>query len=279
VNVQPAAEKGEDAMRIKTATIGTNYELSGLRQAPVVMLSHSLGSNLHMWDPQMVALEAGFRVLRYDTRGHGASDVPDGAYTLDQLVADAVALLDALGIPKVSFVGLSMGGMIAQGLALAHAGRVDHLVLCDTSAFMPAEAQPIVQDRIDAARKEGMPALVDATLSRWFTPPYLQKQLPMVDRIRGIFLASPVAGYIGCTEAIRRLNYIGELSRISRPTLIMVGQEDPGTPVAAAQAIHERLAGSRLVVIPSASHLSNIEQAEVFNSNLVGFLPRAGRAK
>lgn len=264
-------------MRIKTSTITTHYELSGARQAPVVMLSHSLGSNLHMWDPQMTALEARFRVLRYDTRGHGGSDVPDGAYTLDQLVADAVALLDGLGIPKVNFVGLSMGGMIAQGIALKHAGRVDHLVLCDTSAFMPAEAQPIVQERIDAARKEGMPALADATLARWFTLPYLQKKGPGVDMIRSIFLTSPVTGYIGCTEAIRRLNYIGELPRISHPTLIMVGQEDPGTPVAAAQAIHERIAGSRLVVIPSASHLSNIEQAGVFNQSLVEFLSRAIR--
>lgn len=261
-------------MRIKTVTITTNYELSGPKKAAVVMLSHSLGSNLHMWDPQMTALEAGFQVLRYDTRGHGASDVPDGAYTLDQLVADAVALLDALGIQKADFIGLSMGGMIGQGIALTHAGRVDHLVLCDTSAFMPPEAQPTVQERIDAARKKGMPALVDSTLARWFTPPYLKKRGPGVDMIRSIFLTSPVAGYIGCTEAIRRLNYLDDLPRIEHPTLVMVGKEDPGTPVAAAQAIHERIAGSRLVVIPSASHLSNIEQAGVFNSKLAEFLSR-----
>jgi 3-oxoadipate enol-lactonase len=259
-------------MRIKTATITTHCELSGPEQAPVVMLSHSLGSNLHMWDSQMAALEARHRVLRYDTRGHGASDAPESAYTLDQLVADVVALLDALKMEKVTFVGLSMGGMIAQGLALNHPTRVDRLVLCDTSAFMPSEAQPIVQERIDIARKEGTSALVDSTLARWFTPAYLQKKGRGVDMIRTIFLTSPVAGYIGCTEAIRRLNYINELPRIKQPTLIMVGAEDPGTPVAAAQAIHERIAGSRLVVIPSASHLSNIEQAEVFNRNLIEFL-------
>jgi 3-oxoadipate enol-lactonase len=122
-----------------------------------------------------------------------------------------------------------------------------------------------------------MPALVDATLARWFTPPYLQKLGPGVDMIRNIFLTSPLAGYIGCTEAIRRLNYIAELPRIKHPVLVMVGQEDPGTPVAAAQAIHERIAGSRLVVIPSASHLSNIEQAGMFNQHLVGFLSGATR--
>jgi 3-oxoadipate enol-lactonase len=259
-------------MRVKTATITTNYELSGPPQAPVVMLSHSLGSNLHMWDPQLAALEGRFRVLRYDTRGHGGSDVPEGAYRLEELVADAVSLLDALSIATVHFVGLSMGGMIAQGFALSHPGRLDRLVLCDTSAFMPPEAQPIIQDRIDTARREGLAALIDSTLARWFTADYLRRKGPGVDMIRSILGASPTAGYIGCTEAIRRLNYLNDLARIRHPTLIMVGEEDPGTPVAAARAIHERIGDSRLVILPSASHLCNIEQAQAFNSALTGFL-------
>jgi len=259
-------------MHVKTASITTHCELSGPKNAPVVMLSHSLGSNLHMWDPQMAALEGRFRVLRYDTRGHGGSDVPEGAYTLEQLVTDARDLLDALAIEKVHFVGLSMGGMIAQGFALSHTERLDRLVLCDTSAFMPPEAQPIVQDRIDTARKEGLATLVDSTLARWFTADYLRQKGSGVDTIRSTFLASSPAGYIGCTEAIRRLNYLGDLARIRRPTLIMVGAEDPGTPVAASQAIHERIAGSKLVILPSASHLSNIEQAQSFNSALTAFL-------
>ena len=259
-------------MRVKTATITTNCEISGPSSAPVVMLSHSLGSNLHMWDPQMAALEGRFRVLRYDTRGHGASDAPEGAYTLEELVADAAALLDALAIPRVHFVGLSMGGMIAQGFALSRPERLDRLVLCDTSAFMPPEAQPIIQDRIDTARREGLSALVDSTLARWFTADYLRRKGPGVDMIRGILQSSPAAGYIGCTEAIRRLDYLNDLARIQRPTLIVVGAEDPGTPVAAARAIHERIAGSQLVILPSASHLCNIEQAQSFNSALTVFL-------
>jgi 3-oxoadipate enol-lactonase len=259
-------------MRVKTATISTNYELSGPKNAPVAMLSHALGCNLQMWDPQMTALEGRFRVLRYDTRGHGASDVPAGAYTLEQLVADAAGLLDALSIEKVHFVGLSMGGMIAQGLALSHPERLDRLALCDTSAFMPPQAQPIVQERIETARKEGLSALVDSTLERWFTPDYLRQKGAGVDMIRNIFLASPLAGYIGCAEAMRQLNYLDELSRIRRPTLVMVGAEDPGTPVAASQAIHERIEGSKLVILPSASHLGNIEQAELFNTTLAAFL-------
>lgn len=259
-------------MLVKTATITTNCELSGPPHAPVVMLSHSLGSNLHMWDPQLAVLEGRFRVLRYDTRGHGGSAVPGDAYRLEELVADAAALLDALAIPTVHFVGLSMGGMIAQGFALSHPERLDRLVLCDTSAFMPAEAQPIIQDRIDTARREGLAALVDSTLARWFTADYLRRKGPGVDMIHSILRSSPTAGYIGCTEAIRRLNYLDDLSRIERPALIVVGEEDPGTPVAAARAIHERIGGSRLVILPSASHLCNIEQAQAFNSALTGFL-------
>jgi 3-oxoadipate enol-lactonase len=240
------------------------------------MLSHSLGSDLRMWDPQLAVLESRFRVLRYDTRGHGGSDVPEGAYTLEQLVADAVGLLDALSIPAAHFVGLSMGGMIAQGFALSHPERLNQLVLCDTSAFMPAEAQPIIQDRIDTARREGLGALVDSTLARWFTAGYLRRKGPGVDLIRGILQSSPATGYIGCTEAIRRLNYLNDLARIERSTLIMVGEEDPGTPVAAARAIHERIGGSRLVILPSASHLCNIEQAPLFNSTLAAFLDSGG---
>jgi 3-oxoadipate enol-lactonase len=256
-------------MRIQTRTIATNYELSGPEKAPVVMLSHSLGSSLSMWNPQMAALEPHFRVLRYDTRGHGASDAPTGAYTLDQLVEDARALLDALKIERVHFVGLSMGGMIGQGLALAQPGRLLSLSLCSTSAFIPEQAQPVIQERIDTARKEGLQALVDGTLARWFTPGYLKKNPPEAQLIRRQVLATPVAGYIGCTEAIRKLNYMDQLSRIKLPTLIMVGEDDPGTPVSASKAIHERIAGSKLVIIPKMLHLHNVENSALFNANLL----------
>jgi 3-oxoadipate enol-lactonase len=259
-------------MRIQTRTIATNYELSGPEKVPVVMLSHSLGSSLSMWNPQMAALEPQFRVLRYDTRGHGASDAPAGAYTLDQLVEDARALLDALTIDRVHFVGLSMGGMIGQGLALACPERLSSLTLCSTSALIPEQAQPAVQERIDTARKEGLQALAEATLARWFTPEYLKKNPPEAALIRRQLLATQVAGYIGCTEAIRRLNYMEQLYRIKIPTLIMVGEDDPGTPVAASKAIHERIPGSKLVIIPKMLHLHNVENPALFNANLLEFL-------
>jgi 3-oxoadipate enol-lactonase len=220
----------------------------------------------------LTSLEAHFQVLRYDMRGHGDSDAPEGAYTLELLAEDVVALLDALDIKTVHFVGLSIGGMIGQGLGLNHADRLKSLALCDTSAIMPDEAQPILQERIAAAREEGMADQVSGTMERWFTPQYLEENPPEVGMIRKQIEATPLAGYLGCSEALRGLNYLDRLNEIKLPTLIMVGEEDPGTPVAASEAIHERITGSKLVILPSARHLSNIEQAGAFNQSLMDFL-------
>ncbi len=257
---------------IRTRTIVTHYELCGASTQPVVMLSHSLASGMSMWDYQLAALQSDFRVLRYDTRGHGGSEAPPPPYRLDELVEDAAALLDALEIPRVHFVGLSMGGMIAQGLALGHPHRLLSLCLCSTAAAMPETAQPAIQARIDTAQAEGMQALVEGTLARWFTPGFLKDRPPGVDRIRRQLLATPVAGYVGCTEAIRKLNYLDQLRCISLPTLVLVGADDPGTPVSASQAIHERIPGSRLEVVTAAMHLANVEHPEIFNRALVDFL-------
>jgi 3-oxoadipate enol-lactonase len=259
-------------MKINTNGININYELSGKEGAPVVMLSHSLACSLVMWQPQMAVLESAFQVLRFDTRGHGDSDAPQGPYSLELLTADTVGLLDALSIETVHFVGLSMGGMIGQCLALDYSDRLNSLALCDTSAIMPEETQPIWQQRIDAAGEIGMAGQVDETLERWFRPEYLQQNPPEVEMIRRQILATPVTGYSGCCEAIRRLAYLDRLSEIKLSTLIMVGEEDPGTPVAASEAMHGRISGSKLVILPSARHLSNIEQAEAFNNALMDFL-------
>ena len=259
-------------MKINANGIDINYELTGKKGAPVVMLSHSLACSLVMWQPQMAVLESAFQVLRFDTRGHGDSDAPQGAYSFEQLAMDAIGLMDALKIDRVHFVGLSMGGMIGQGLALDYADRLKSLALCDTAAIMPDETQPIWQQRIEAAGEKGLQGQVDETLERWFRPEYLQQNPPEVEMIRRQILATPVAGYIGCCEAIRRLKYLDRLSKINLPTLIVVGEEDPGTPVAASEAMHERISDSRLVVLPSARHLSNIEQSEAFNAALMEFL-------
>jgi 3-oxoadipate enol-lactonase len=259
-------------MRIKSNGIQINYELSGKKGAPIVVLSHSLSSSLLMWNPQMDVLNPHFQVLRYDMRGHGKSDAPSGAYTLELLGEDVIGLLDTLNINQVHFVGLSLGGMIGQYLTLNHPHRLKSLALCDTSAIAPADAQPLWQERIEKARKQGMESLLEETMERWFTPSFLKQNPPILALIRQEFLATPASGYIGCIEAIRRLNYLDQLSKIKIPTLIMVGEDDPGTPVSASEAIHDRISNSKLVILPSARHLSNVEQTEAFNVHLVEFL-------
>lgn len=259
-------------MKATVNRMAINYAVSGKADGPVVMLSHSLATCLDMWQPQLPALESRYRLLRYDTRGHGGSDAPQGAYTLEDLADDAIGLLDALDIERVLWVGISMGGMIGQALALNHPERLQALALCDTTARMPAQVQPVWQERIDRARTRGMSALVEETLQRWFTPPYLAKRTPQVEMIRAQILATPVNGFIGCSEAIRRLDYLERLSAVTLPTLVIVGEDDPGTPVAESEAICAKIPGARLQVLSSAAHLCNIEQADGFNRTLGGFL-------
>ena len=165
-----------------------------------------------------------------------------------------------------------MGGMIGQCLALNHPRRLKSLTLCDTSSIVPAEAQPVWQERLDKTREKGMEALFEETLERWFTPAFLRQNSPMVKLIREQILTTPVAGYTGCVEAIRRLDYLGRIPEIKTPTLIIVGEDDPGMPVSAAETMHRRIANSKLAVLPSARHLSNVEQAEAFNAALLEFL-------
>jgi 3-oxoadipate enol-lactonase len=254
--------------------IRMNYELSGKKDGSVVMFSHSLGSSLTMWRSQAEILDPYFKVLQYDTRGHGKTDAPAGSYTLDMLGEDVIGLLDVLEIDKIHFVGLSMGGMIGQCLALNHSERIRSLVLCDTSSIFAREGQPAIQERIDTARSKGMGALWEPTMERWVTPSFIGKNPPSLGIIRKEFLATSVEGYIGCSEAIRKLNYLDRLPGIMLPALIMVGEEDPATPVDAAKAIHERIANSKLTIIPLARHLSNVERPEVFNAALLRFLKR-----
>ena len=259
-------------MQLNANGILVNYKSSGREGAPVVVLSHSLGSSLVMWEPQLTALEPHFRILRYDTRGHGGSEAVAGQYSFELLAEDMVGLLDGLGLSKIHFIGLSMGGMIGQFVVLNHPDRFWSLILCDTAALTPKESQPMIQERIDTVREKGMTPLMEPTMERWFTPSFLCLNSQMLSLIRKQFLGTPVAGYIGCTEAIRKLNYLDRLSEIEVPTLIMVGEDDPGTPVSASKAMHERILESKLSILPSARHLSNVEQPQAFNETLVSFL-------
>jgi len=262
---------------ITTNGIDVNYDFAGPEDAPVVTLSHSLATDFTMWQPQAVALrDAGYRVLRYDTRGHGGTTVPPGPYSLELLAEDVHTLLHDLGIERTHFVGISMGGMIGQTLALRHPEFLLSLVLCDTAASMPAESGPIWDERIATARADGMEAHVLGTSGRWFTPAFAATRADVIEPVREMIRATPVEGYVGCCEAIKRLDLLGRIAAISAPTLVMVGADDPGTTPAAARAIQERISGAELVIIESASHLSNLEQPEVFNRALLGFLERIG---
>lgn len=254
--------------KIATNDIQTAYTLTGRAGGAVVMLSHSLGASGNMWQPQLAALEARYQVLNYDTRGHGDSDAPEGDYTLPQLAADAVALLDALDIEQVHWVGLSMGGMIGQAMALDHTARLKSLALCDTMARLEPAMQPVWQARVDQAREQGMASLWEPTAERWLTPPFRARGSEAEAAVRRQFEATAVAGYVGCSQAIRKLDYLDDLGVIALPTVVVVGEQDMGTPVAASQAIHERIVGSRLFIIPEAAHLSNIEQPERFDAIL-----------
>ncbi len=262
-------------MKIKVNGINVNYEIAG--DGPWVTLSHSLACNLDMWDEQMAALTSKYTVLRYDTRGHGATDAPEGPYSLEQMADDAHALLAALGIGRTHWVGLSMGGMIAQTYALKYPGVFTSMVLADTTSRYPPEAAAVWADRVTTVRENGMSAMVDTTLGRWFTAPFRSSQPATMERVGAYIRSTPLAGYIGACQAIPKIDLTDRLHEIDCPTLVIVGEEDAGTPVALARAIHEAMPGSELVIIPSASHLSNVEQPAAFNAALLGFLDRVGQ--
>jgi 3-oxoadipate enol-lactonase len=253
--------------------ISLHHRFDGPSQGSVVMLSNSLASTLAMWDGQIAPLTAaGFRVLRYDHRGHGESEAGEGDYTITQLTDDALALLDALRIDRVHFCGLSLGGFIGQELGARHGDRLLSLTLCDTaSQVSPAT---MWEERIAAVRAGGMAAVVDATLDRWFTQPG-QARLPgPVGEVRKMILGTSVAGFCGCAAAIRDMD-LGESNRaVATPTLIVVGEHDPATPVEAARGIQSRIRGAGLTVIPAAAHMPNIEQADAFNDTLLGWLEK-----
>jgi len=250
--------------------IDIRYDVAG--QGSWLILSHSLATDLSLWDDQMAALTARFRVLRFDTRGHGGSSAPDLPYDFTMLAADVVGLMDALDVRKAHFVGISMGGMIAQHVALTTPERIDRLVLVSTTSGYPPEARAMWGDRIAAVRAQGMEPLVAPTLERWFTPPWRQTHPIVMDRIGGLIRATPAAGYIGSGQAIAGLDTNSRLPALRFPTLVIAGADDAGTPPAMGSKIAEQVPGARFDLIESASHLCNIEQTEMFNRLLLEFL-------
>lgn len=244
----------------------------GPADAPVVMLSNSLMSTHRMWDPQLDALLQQHRVLRYDTRGHGQSQTTPGPYSIEMLADDAAALIAHSGVGAVHFVGLSMGGMIGQQLALRHPGRVLSLSLCDTASEMPPRT--MWEERFAIARDKGIAGLVDGTIQRWFVPAFVAREPQTIAWVRQMILTTGVDGYIACASAVRDMSQTHLLKGIQAPTQVIVGRDDPACTLAASELLQREISGASLHVLDDAAHLANIEKPAEFTALLLDFIRR-----
>ncbi|SDU90342.1 3-oxoadipate enol-lactonase [Pseudomonas sihuiensis] len=257
---------------VRLADGDLNYLLEGPAGAPVLVLSNSLGTDLHMWDVQIAAFTQHFQVLRYDTRGHGASLVTEGPYSIEQNGRDVLALLDALGIAKAHFCGLSMGGLIGQWLALNAPERIARLVLCNTAAKIGAPE--VWNPRIDtvlAGGAQAMRDLRDASISRWFTAGFAAAQPQQVEPIVGMLAQTSPQGYAANCAAVRDADFREQLGAIRAPTLILCGSGDPVTTTEHGRFMQQRIEGAKLVEF-HAAHLSNVEAGVAFTQALLDFL-------
>jgi len=258
-------------MKAHIAGIDMHYEVSG--SGPWLTLSYSLAAHLGMWDAQLEALNQHFTVLRYDIRGHGQTQSTPGPYTLTQLSDDAHALLLHLGIPSTHWIGLSLGGMIGQTFAIQHPEMMAHTVIADSSGRAAPNAASMWGERAKLALSQGMAPLVEPTLQRWFTQNYREKNPDMMTLIGQMIANTPAMGYAGCCAAIADLDTLEKLRDLRTPCLVMVGEEDMGTPPAMSEQIHQHWPDSSYVVLKNAAHISNIEQAQAFTDNVLKFLP------
>ena len=257
-------------MKAKVNGIEINYEVSGKEGAPWLVLSHSLACSVRMWDPTIAAFKDSFRILNYDMRGHGATSAPQGPYTLDMLADDILGLAGFLKIKTALYCGLSIGGMIGQTIAIRGGGPFTKMVLADTTHTQPPEALKQWEDRISIAKSKGMAGLVDGTMERWFTEPYRKKNSPEFQKVRNLVLQTPVAGFVGCGQAIMKLNTTARLKDIKLPVLAITGEQDGAAP--GTKHIGENVPGAKYVGIPQAAHIANVEQPEAFNRALREFL-------
>ena len=251
--------------------------MQGPAAAPAVLMTHSLLSSSMMWEAQASLLAAtGWRVIRADTRGHGDSAAPAAPYAMRDLVADSIAVLDALKIARAHYVGLSLGGMSGLGLGIHHADRLLSLCICDARADMPPAFAAPWDERIAIAQKQGCAALADPTIERWFGKPFLDANPAIAQKFRAAASATSVEGFIGCARAIQGLNYLDEVGRISTPTTLIVGANDGPLPQA-MQALQSLIKGAGLEVVPQAGHLPNIDQPTAFNTVLMRHFSRQAR--
>jgi 3-oxoadipate enol-lactonase/4-carboxymuconolactone decarboxylase len=256
--------------QLRANGVDLHYDLSGPESAPVVAFSNSLGATLEMWDAQVAALRGRFRCLRYDTRGHGRSSTLDLPARINDLADDLAALLEGLGIKRVHLVGLSLGGMTGQAFAVRHPERLKSLSLMATTAFMPPRQAWL--DRAELVHQEGMQAIANVTMERWFTPAFAADA--RLASLRERFLAVDPAGYAVCCSAIAEMDLRPGLASIQSPTLVIAGADDPATPPAMAEELCRSIAGAELVVLPRARHMLAVECHAVVNAYLTAFLDR-----
>ena len=246
-----------------------NVEVEGRADAPVLMLSNSLGTDLHMWDEQVKPFTQHFRLVRYDRRGHGKSGAPKGPYTMERLGRDVLKILDALGIAKINWCGLSMGGMVGMWLGANAPERIQKLVLSNTSSYFADKA--MWNDRLRSVRENGLAGIVGGNMERWFTKDFRERAPQAIARMSAMFVSTPREGYLGCCEAVRDMDHRDVLGDIKARTLVIAGRHDPATTVEAAEFIRSRVPGAALTLL-DAAHISNVEQPHDYADTVLGFL-------
>jgi 3-oxoadipate enol-lactonase len=254
--------------------IRMNYALEGPEAATPVVLHHSLATNLSLWDELTAALTPRYRVARFDARGHGKTEATKAPYDFETLAADVIGLMDHLKIGQAHFLGLSMGGMVGQYLGLLSPKRFLSLTLSSTSSRVPPEGQALWAQRIKDTREKGIESQVEVAMPRWVTPANQKAKPDVVERLAKMIRTTPAEGFCGWGEAIRTLNITDTLKAITLPTQVIVGAEDPGTPPAAAEAIHREIKRSNLIVVPGVSHMLCAEEPAVFNKHVLDFLAK-----
>ena len=247
-----------------------DYRVHGREGAPVLVLANSLGTTQELWTKQLPGLADRFRVLTYDHPGHGASSLPAQPATVEAFAHELRGLLDELALERVSFCGVSLGGMVGMALALQAPERVDRLVLSCTSAHIGPREQ--WEERARVVRADGIGAVADAVVARWFTPELAREDPETVDRFRRALVAIPREGYARGCEAVGAWDARERIARIEAPVLVVAGAEDPATPVEHAELLASRIPGARLRVLDRAAHLANVERAEAFTSALLEHL-------
>jgi 3-oxoadipate enol-lactonase len=259
-------------MQVSVNGANLKYEIDGPEGAPWLTFSNSLATDMSMWNSQWEFFKGRYRVLRYDTRGHGGSEIGDLPYTMDKLVDDVIGLWNAVGVDRSHFVGLSMGGMYALGLAIRYRDRLNSIVVCNARADAPALFVQNWKNRIKQVNEQGIESLVEPTIERWFTESFRSSQPEIIDRVRDTIRSTSVKGYKGCASALQGLDYLSRMENIQIPALIIAGAQDLGTPPEGMKEIGAKLPGSEYLELDPGAHFTAVERSDVVNLAIESFL-------